>query len=599
MEIHFQVKGRKLFCEDEGDEIQEYNGSFLRKLRVVSGEKSGKDIAAVQESLKGKEHEYLVTNNSCLVEMDEEPPHTPGKETVDTAVIVSLILKCKVVDNLHFMRKIVIDGSNTSGFQRTGIVGLAGEFDFNHKKIGISTVTLEEEACKKVREDRQKITYSLDRLGIPLIEIATEPDIKSPKEARLVAEAIGMSVRQSKMIRREVSSIRQDLNISIGGGNRVEIKGIQSLKQIEKVLTDEVSRQRALTEISQMLKEREAKFGDIVMMDLSDFKGFKNSELISKGLKQGKRVYAFRLPFLSGLLKHDELRLGREISDRLRVLNLGGIIHSDELPSYGIDKSQKDAISELLKCKELDAFGISIMNAGTLNAASEVIRERIDEALVGVPPETRSATETGSKFLRPLPGGSRMYPETDVPLIALKEVHVKELQSSLPKTVKERTDQLHSMGIPEQEALNSIRKEYDEILEEFVGKYGNPKTSAVLLAVIYSSEKRDLQKGREIMKKLKDGEITKEGAIDMYQKKGMEALHEDAEATGQDKKMDWRDLVISIVDKNLESLEGKGTEPFKPLMGEVMKELRGKVDGKIVSDFLKKQIAEASRKSRK
>ena len=157
LEIHFQVKGRKLFCDCKGEESNSELGSFTRKLTVVSGEKSEKDIAALQESLKGKEYEYIKTENSCLVEMDEEPPHAPGRETLDTAIVVSLILGCKIVDNVHFMRKIVVDGSNTSGFQRTGIIGVHGKFKMDSKIIGITSVTLEEEASKKVREDEKKI----------------------------------------------------------------------------------------------------------------------------------------------------------------------------------------------------------------------------------------------------------------------------------------------------------------------------------------------------------------------------------------------------------------------------------------------------------
>lgn len=610
------MRGRKLFCECRSDEGKNVTETFSRRLTVVSGEKSEKDVAALQESMKAKEFEYERTDNSCLVEMDEEPPHLPAEETIETAVVVSLTLGCKIVDNLHFMRKIVIDGSNTSGFQRTGIVGIHGNFKTESKGIGIATVTLEEEACKRVKEEERNILYSLDRLGIPLIEISTEPDIVSPAEAREVAEAIGLAVRQSGMIRREASSIRQDLNISIRGGNRVEIKGVQSLSQIERVLCKEIERQETLLEISRILRERGAK----PQLFLEEFTGselLRESDVIAKGLKTGKRVFGFNLPGLSGLLNNGKYRLGMEIADRLRSGGVGGLIHSDELPNYGIDEKGKEYIAKKLVCGENDAFGIVIVDYRKVEECVEMIQKRIEDALLGVPAETRAATENGTRYLRPLPGSSRMYPETDIPLIPLDSAYMKEVEKKIPPTVEERVDHLESLGIPKQEAFNSLWKEYDQILESFVNSYGNPKLCAKFLSVVFSSDSPRMDRASVLMERYKNGnipgesleslylsgeyEITKEKKIvilnegslrfEIASKNGVEQREIDKHFKFKSSDMDrLSNIIDKIVDENLPVVKEKGDNSFKLLMGKIMREVRGEYDGKEISDLLKMKI---------
>lgn len=623
LEIHFQVKGNKLFCSCPTEESDIYGGTFERKLTVVSGESSEKDIAALQESLKGKDFEYLITDNSCLVEMDEEPPHIPKNDTIETGIIVSLILGCKIVDNLHFMRKIVVDGSNTSGFQRTGIIGLDGSFLVRSKKIGISAVTLEEEACKKVKESEKAATYSLDRLGIPLIEVSTEPDMSSPKDAREVAEAIGLSVRQSGMIRREASSIRQDLNISIRGGNRVEIKGVQSLSQIEKVLKQEIERQESLVEIVEILKGR-AVSTEFFLEDLTDLGFFKGSELFTNGIKSGKKIYGFSLPGLSGVLNNGKFRLGREIAERLKAVGIGGFIHSDELPNNGIGESVKREISAKLGSKSEDAFGLIILEPTKIEECIEIVQSRVREAQTGVPAETRGATENGTKFLRPLPGNSRMYPETDIPLIPLDSTYVIEVEKNVPHTVQERMDHLESLGIPRQEAFNSLWKEYDDILESLVSQFGNPKVCAKFLSVVYSSKSPDLDKAKNLIERFSNGNIPYEslealyleGEFSLSKNKKIELrrdgslkfslnLNDKIELTDINADFKIKDrntdnllkIIDGIVKENEPLIRDRGESSFKLLMGKVMKEVRGQFEGKEISDLLTQKIKEVLNKT--
>lgn len=618
LEIHFQVKGRKLFCECTGEEDTKELGRFTRRLTVVSGEKSDKDTAALQESMKGKEFEYIKTDNSCLVEMDEEPPHLPGRETLETAIVVSLILGCKIVDNLHFMRKIVIDGSNTSGFQRTGIVGLHGSFRTDSKSIGIASITLEEEACRRVGEEGNKVIYSLGRLGIPLIEIATDPDIRSPREAREVAQSIGLAVKQSGMIRRETSSIRQDLNVSIRGGNRVEIKGVQSLSQIEKVLAKEIERQESLVEIASILKERRVKT-DLLLRDFTSSSYFNASDIFVKGVKSGKRIYGFTLPGLSGVLNRGKYRLGREIAERLRAVGIGGFIHSDELPNYGIEDEQKQEILEILGSKREDAFGLVILEEKRIEECIEIIQNRIRDAQKGVPAETRGAVENSTRFLRPLSGSSRMYPETDVPLIPLDSSYVDEVEKLVPPTVEQRVQYLETLGIPRQEAFASLWKEYDDVLEKLVVEFGNPKVCAKFLSVVYSSDVPDVGKAKELIERFSRGNIPSESLEPLYLEGEFKlsensriilvkskSLNFSLELEGRDGKreigMDFKikgesngqllEVIERVVRDNEALIKERGEGSFKLLMGTVMKQVRGQFEGREISDLLNRKIRE-------
>ncbi len=248
LEIHQQLETNKLFCNcppivhDENPKI-----FFKRKLRAVAGETGEVDLAAAFEQNKDKIFNYQACpDSSCLVEFDEEPPHHVNQEALETALEIALLLNCKIIDQIHFMRKTVIDGSNVSGFQRTALVGVDGHIETSKGKVSIPTVCLEEEAAKKVDAEKNKVTYRLDRLGVPLIEIATGPEIKDAAHAKESASILGMILRSTGKVKRGIGSIRQDVNVSIKDKSRVEIKGFQDLKSIPLVIENEVKRQESL-----------------------------------------------------------------------------------------------------------------------------------------------------------------------------------------------------------------------------------------------------------------------------------------------------------------------------------------------------------------
>ena len=245
IECHQQLDGRKLFCNCPCIvHDKEPTVFFERKIRAIAGESGKTDKAAKTEMKKDKVFKYQAREtSSCLVEYDEEPPHAVNPQALETALEVALLLNMKPVDEVQFMRKTIVDGSNVSAFQRTALVAVGGYIETTQGRVGIDGLMLEEEAAKKVKEEKNEVTYDLARLGVPLLEIATAPDIQNATHAKEVAEKIGMILRSTGKAKRGIGTIRQDVNVSIKGHSRVELKGFQELKFMEKIVEDEVKRQ--------------------------------------------------------------------------------------------------------------------------------------------------------------------------------------------------------------------------------------------------------------------------------------------------------------------------------------------------------------------
>ena len=246
LEIHRQLETHKLFCYCPSILTEEKPNKIVkRKLHASKGETDETDIAAEFEAKQHKTFYYNFHNESnCLVDLDEEPPHEINQEALKIVLQVALILKCKIVDELQVMRKTIVDGSNTSAFQRTIMVAHSGLLETSKGPVKIEFIGMEEESARKIKEDKNEIHYNLDRLGIPLIEIATDASIKDPQHAKEVAEKLGMILKSTGKVRSGIGTIRQDVNISINNGNRVEIKGFQDLKILPKLIETEIKRQQ-------------------------------------------------------------------------------------------------------------------------------------------------------------------------------------------------------------------------------------------------------------------------------------------------------------------------------------------------------------------
>ena len=248
LEIHQQLNTGKLFCNCPSVlRNDEPIYKIKRKLKAVIGESGSIDIAAEHEQKKGQTFEYLVYDTNCLVELDEEPPHEINKEALKIALQISHLLNCKIVPVTQVMRKTVIDGSNTSGFQRTAVIAYDGYVETSIGRVGIETVAIEEDSARKINSQDEFVTYNLDRLGIPLVEITTKPEIKTPEQIKEVALKIGEILRACN-VKRGIGTIRQDVNVSIKGTKRVEIKGFQDPKIMIKTINEEIKRQQSCLE---------------------------------------------------------------------------------------------------------------------------------------------------------------------------------------------------------------------------------------------------------------------------------------------------------------------------------------------------------------
>ena len=258
LEVHQQLATKhKLFCNCTPRLSKDFDVEVVRRLRPTQSELGEIDPAALFEFKKGMYFKYLASEeSSCLVELDEEPPHGLNPEAVEIALLIAMCLNSRPVDEIHTMRKLVIDGSNTTGFQRTAIVALGGELRYPGGKVGVQTVCLEEDAARLVEKGEGYRAYALDRLGIPLVEVALEPVTAGPKEVQEIAVSLGRLLRATGRVARGLGTIRQDINVSIRGGGVVEVKGVQRLELISKIIEYEAKRQHGLMKLKELIEER-------------------------------------------------------------------------------------------------------------------------------------------------------------------------------------------------------------------------------------------------------------------------------------------------------------------------------------------------------
>ncbi len=342
IEIHQQLNtAEKLFCRCPTllRETAEHTGEFFRYLRATESELGEIDRAAKEEMKLVRKFCYYTYDTVCLVEHDEEPPAPLNHEALGVALTIAKMLGMTPIDQVHTMRKLVIDGSNTSGFQRTALVALNGMLPGGCR---VETICLEEEACQRVEGD----AFSLDRLGIPLVEITTAPCMHTPEDVRTVAGYIGMVLRSTGKVKRGLGTIRQDVNVSIRDGARVEIKGVQELDLIAEVVRREVGRQAALLSVRDELRSR----GASVDTTVTDVTGL-FAETKSAILKKAKTILAVRLPGFAGLVGREiqpGRRLGSEMADYAKKCGVGGIFHTDELPAYGVTEGEVARLREHL-----------------------------------------------------------------------------------------------------------------------------------------------------------------------------------------------------------------------------------------------------------
>ena len=644
LEVHQQLATGKLHSRQPStlyeDGIEDIEGSWPRahrRLRAARGEGGKIDIAARFEQRRNRSFVYYQSPNAGLIELDEAPPLGHDDDAVEVALTMAAMMDAKPVGALQAMRKTVVDGSNTSGFQRTTLVGTHGSIQTPSGSVGVDVICLEEDSARKLdtrsTPDGEQVVYTLDRLGVPLVEVATAPDIQTPEHAKETALALGTLLRDTRRVRRGLGSIRQDLNVSIGAGDRVEIKGCQDLDWIPRIIRIEMARQLHFYRLANELRvahnlpplpehrnQDEPEVEAEVAENVSKMMPFElhnvttafsdcESKMVKDSIASGATVLGLSLPGLAGKLGSKQMdsegaqlpRLGRELASAAKLAGVKGIFHSGELPAYGITQKETDACKEALG----DCFVLCVAPEWQAKLALEGVHSRAKLAYHRIPQEVRNvvirkgAPEDGTTTaMRPLPGGARMYPETDIPTTPIDPALWKTIRSNLPPSREERLNRLSSTELSDNQVNALVSGELDDyFMDGISGELELPQKAWASALLDYGISK--LNALAVAIHLRETGVITREG---------VEPLVNDAETEDSSTLLDWMTseaanrgyepadtgavdaAVAEVLAERTDFVKERGMAALGPLMGVVMGKLGGAADGKAVSAALKEQI---------
>ncbi len=619
LEIHQQLKTKKkLFCRCPNEMLGTKEPDFIikRTFRPVLGEMGVFDEGMLLEFEKGMTVAYEgYTSNTCTYEYDDTPPFHCDEEAMDVAWEIASLLKMNLIEEMHVCRKNYLDGSVPAGFQRTMVVAKDGQYPVSDSKnVRIDIICLEEDAARKIKTEDRTNYFRLDRLGIPLVEVTTKPDINDPYEAREAAFRLGLLLRSTGKVHKVIGSIRQDINVSIKDGTRIEIKGVQKLDWIPVLIDHEIERQIKLAEIKKELANKGATGQDIISQeprDLSELLKKTTCKMVATGLKKGEKLLGIKVPKFASLLGKEvqyNRRLGTEVSDRVKIITgLKGIIHSDEdLPKYGFKDEEISAIRENLGVQDGDAFILVLGPEETTARAMVQVKGRLEEAFQGVPPETRKALENGNtEFMRKLQGGARLYPDTDSIAIPLDMKRVKKIQANLkgyPWDMKEEIATQYGIS-PDFVQKLILSGDIDIFLEivKIDPKFATLAATTLLETVTAlrregkSVENLDTPHFLELFRMLNEGKLGKEAMQDVL---GIIAENPDEKITKKKKKKvgdamgdeELAKIIQETLIKDKDLIKTMGERAFQAVMGDVMKRVRGKVDGKKVAKMVKEML---------
>ncbi|TFH01885.1 MAG: Glu-tRNA(Gln) amidotransferase subunit GatE [Calditrichales bacterium] len=483
LEIHQQLQTeKKLFCRcPAGLYSHEYHAEILRHMRPTLSELGEYDGTALMEFKTRKEIIYQINHQTvCTYEMDDTPPFEINRQALDIALEIAMLLNYKMVSEIHVARKQYLDGSIPTGFQRTTIVGIDGWLPFGDRKIGLYQLGLEEDACREVSDIGHQRIYLTDRLGMPLIEMVTRPEMQTPQEVAEVANRLRWLVRSTGKVRTGIGAARQDVNVSITGGTRIEIKGVARIPLIPLLIYNEARRQHALLEIRKELHARGINQDTFKALSTSITHLLQNTswDPIRRALKRGEEIHCVNLKGFEGILRFPTQSgkvFSRELADRVRVVacltRIPNILTSDN-PEETIESSAWKRIRKKIRAEHHDALILVWGEADDLKTAVSEIIGRAKEATRCIPSETRQALSDGTNgFERILPGPNRMYPDTDLPPMEITEAYLKKLRRNTPEPLWEREERYIKMGVPHHllfPVANSSRaKLFEDIAETY------------------------------------------------------------------------------------------------------------------------------------
>ncbi|NTW31532.1 MAG: Glu-tRNA(Gln) amidotransferase subunit GatE [Bacteroidetes bacterium] len=489
LEVHQQIDTKeKLFCRCPAgcyhkNEI--FDAEVIRHMRPTLSELGEYDGTALMEFRTKKEIVYRIKNETtCTYEVDDTPPFPLNREALEKAIKISHLSKLKIVGEVHITRKQYLDGSIPTGFQRTAIIGVEGEIPLKNKKIRLIQLSLEEDSCREVSDIGHTRIYKTDRLGMPLIETVTYPDMVNPDEVKEACNYIRFLNRSTGLVRVGIGAGREDVNVSCKGGTRIEIKGVAHTKWIPELTHNECFRQWALLNIKKILNER---VPDPKSWKIShEFISYQTTKVKYPALKAAKannyKVVAVNLPDFMGILSHFTQPgkvFANEFTDRLKViacLERPNMTHSEEFVPI-IAEADFEKIKKTLKASENDAQIIFWGPEADVKTALETIEERCLMAFAGVPNETRKSLDDGTNiFERVLPGADRMYPDTDSKPIPLPNDYINKLKEDLPQEVTERYHQLKKWDVPEDTYTFIFKRNHYPLIVRIINELGfDPK----------------------------------------------------------------------------------------------------------------------------
>ncbi len=481
LEVHQQLKTKeKLFCHCPAGIYQKpdvFDAEVIRHMRPTLSELGEYDGTALMEFKTRKKIVYRLKNETtCTYEVDDTPPFPVNREALEIAIEISLLSKLNIVGEVHITRKQYLDGSIPTGFQRTAIIGVEGLLPLPNKNIRLIQLSLEEDSCREVSDIGHTRIYRTDRLGMPLIETVTYPDMVNPDEVMEVCNYIRFLNRSTSKVRTGIGAGRQDVNVSCRGGSRVEIKGVAHTRWIPELTHNECFRQWSLLQLRDSLLQKVTNHNDwkvsYAEIDYHDYK-FSYAPLAACK-SNGYKIIAVNLPQFKGALSHftqPGRMFAHEISERLKViacLELPHMVHSEEFEKHITDADFEQIIKKL-NAAENDAQIIIWGPAEDMKTAIETIEERCRMAFNGIPPETRKSLKNGTTiFERVLPGADRMYPDTDSAPIPLEDSYIEELKKRQPQEVIDRYYLLKQWNVPEDTYTYLFKNDLFPLLERIV-----------------------------------------------------------------------------------------------------------------------------------